>query len=119
MSADRKLWGEAQFGPASCVIGTGGSAVARSGQTITQADRLEACRAFGQERASRHFGLLIESEARSVNLVVFEFVGYGLIFVGHPPQAHLQGRVGAVASEPAAFVRLFSEKALIHHRLPL
>ena len=99
-----------RFRPASCVIGTAGRAVARSGQRIIRADRLETCCAFGQERASCHFGLLIESKARSVNLVVFEFVGYRLIFVGHPAQAHLQSRVGAIASEPAAFVRLFSKR---------
>ena len=38
------------------------------------------------------------SKTLSGNVLVFKFVGYRLIFVGHPPQAHLQGRVAAVAS---------------------
>ncbi len=117
MSADRKPQDEPQFGPASCEIGTVGSAAARFWRRTTRVDKLEACCAFGQESPA----ILVCSSSqkgRSGNLFVFKFVGYRLIFVGHPSQAHLQSRIGAVASEPAASVRLFSKIGLIHHRLP-
>ena len=54
---------------------------------------------------------LIEAKGRSENLFIFKFIRYRLIFAGHPSQAHLQSRVGVVASEPAASVRFFSKIA--------